>query len=49
MDAVIAAARAAHADEFIEALPRGYDTPLGEGGARLSGGQRQRLALPARS
>ena len=45
MDAVIAAARAAHADEFIAALPRGYDTPLGEGGARLSGGQRQRLAI----
>jgi ATP-binding cassette, subfamily C, bacterial CydD len=45
MDAVIAAARAAHADEFIGALPRGYDTPLGEEGARLSGGQRQRLAI----
>ena len=39
------AARRAHADAFIEALPDGYDTPLGERGARLSGGQRQRLAL----
>jgi ABC-type multidrug transport system fused ATPase/permease subunit len=45
MDAVISAAQAAHADEFIRALPRGYDTPLGEQGARLSGGQRQRLAI----
>jgi len=42
---VIAAAQAAHADAFIAALPQGYATRLGEGGAGLSGGQRQRLAL----
>ena len=44
-DAIIDAARAAHAMEFIEQLPEGLDTRLGEGGILLSGGQRQRLAI----
>ncbi|MDR2001160.1 MAG: lipid A export permease/ATP-binding protein MsbA [Zoogloeaceae bacterium] len=42
---IIAAARAAHALEFIEALPQGLDTQVGENGVKLSGGQRQRLAI----
>jgi subfamily B ATP-binding cassette protein MsbA len=39
------AARAAHAYDFVEALPDGFDTIIGEGGARLSGGQRQRISI----
>ncbi|UVI35577.1 ABC transporter ATP-binding protein [Brevibacterium spongiae] len=42
---VVAAARAARADEFIRSLPDGYDTELGNRGDTLSGGQRQRLAI----
>ena len=45
LEAVTRAAEAAAADEFIRALPQGYDTPIGERGARLSGGQAQRIAL----
>ena len=42
---VRAAARAAYALDFIEALPRGFDTVIGEAGVRLSGGQQQRLSI----
>ena len=42
---VKAAARAAQCEEFIEKLPRGYDTPAGEAGKRLSGGEKQRIAI----
>jgi len=45
MDEVRAAAAAASADEFIDELPEGYDTPVGEFGLRLSGGQRQRIMI----
>jgi ATP-binding cassette subfamily C protein CydD len=45
LDEVEWAARQAHAHTFIEALPQGYDTPIGERGVRLSGGEAQRLAL----
>jgi len=44
-DAIRRAARAAHALDFIEALPQGLATPIGENGAKLSGGQRQRIAI----
>jgi ATP-binding cassette subfamily B protein/ATP-binding cassette subfamily C protein/ATP-binding cassette subfamily B multidrug efflux pump len=43
--AVEDAAKAARAHDFILALPQGYDTPLGEGGARVSSGQKQLLAM----
>ena len=44
-DELWAAAEAANAAEFLRRLPEGFDTFMGEGGARLSGGQRQRLAI----
>jgi len=42
---IVAAARAAHAHDFIMAFPAGYDTPVGERGLQLSGGERQRIAI----
>jgi subfamily B ATP-binding cassette protein MsbA len=45
LEAVVAAARAAHAESFIRALPHGFDTSLGEAGHRLSLGQRQRISI----
>ena len=45
MERVKAAAQAALAHDFIERLPEGYETPIGERGARLSGGERQRIAI----
>jgi ATP-binding cassette subfamily C protein CydD len=45
LDDVIRAAQLAHADAFVRELPAGYDTPIGERGARLSGGQAQRIAI----
>jgi subfamily B ATP-binding cassette protein MsbA len=44
-DRLVAAAKAAYADEFVRQLPAGYDTRVGEAGLSLSGGQRQRLAI----
>ena len=43
---VIAAAQAANREEFVSRLPQGYDTPIGENGARLSGGERSASPLP---
>ena len=42
---VLAAAKAANCDEFVNLLPQGYATPIGENGAKLSGGERQRISI----
>ena len=42
---VLAAAKAANCDEFVERLPKGYQTSIGENGAKLSGGERQRISI----
>lgn len=42
---VLAAARAANCEEFVQRLPQGYGTPIGENGAKLSGGERQRISI----
>ena len=42
---VLAAAREAQCDEFVQKLPKGYDTPIGENGSALSGGERQRISI----
>ena len=42
---VLAAAKAANCDEFVNKLPQGYATPIGENGAKLSGGERQRISI----
>lgn len=44
-DEVRAAAKAANCDEFVRRMPNGYDTPIGENGAKLSGGERQRISI----
>src|SRR6266851_1240082 len=44
-EAILAAAKAAHAHDFVMSFPQGYDTPVGEHGLQLSGGQRQRIAI----
>lgn len=44
-DEVLAAAKAAQCDEFVEKLPQGYDTVIGENGSMLSGGERQRISI----
>lgn len=44
-EAIIQAARLAHVEDMIKSMPRGYDTPIGPGGAQISGGEKQRIGL----